>query len=443
MPVDVLPLIKGQGATAISASVEALIEADRVPRGTVLPPVRELARHLGVSPTTAAAAYRDLQRRGLVITSGRRGTRVAGSVPAPQRYSTAALPPGVRDLTPGNPDPSLLPDLSGALKSLQPRQHLYGEPAQNSDLLRIAADSLTADGVPTGSLLVVGGALDGIERALGARLRAGDRVVVEDPGYPAIHDLLLALGLAPEPVLIDGCGYLPEALESALRRPVAAVISTPRAQNPTGAALDQQRARELRGLLAAREEVLVIEDDHAGPVAGASLATLCAGPPERWTFVRSVAKSLGPDLRLAIMAGDAQTISRVEARQQLGAGWVSHLLQELVVTLSSDAGVRELLGRAANAYGERRTALIRALAERGVAAQGRSGFNVWISVPDEQLAVRRLLDAGWAVAAGERFRHRSGPGVRVSIGSLLPEEAPRLAEALALSGERPTRTRSA
>jgi DNA-binding transcriptional MocR family regulator len=114
-----------------------------------------------------------------------------------------------------------------------------------------------------------------------------------------------------------------------------------------------------------------------------------------------------------------------------------------VVTLATDAGVRELLDRAAKAYGERRTALIQALADRGVAARGRSGFNVWIPVPDEQFVVRRLLDAGWAVAAGEHFRHQSGPGVRVSIGSLLPEDAPSLAESLPLSGERPTRTRSA
>jgi DNA-binding transcriptional MocR family regulator len=114
-----------------------------------------------------------------------------------------------------------------------------------------------------------------------------------------------------------------------------------------------------------------------------------------------------------------------------------------VVKLWTDFEVGRLLQRAAEAYAERRSSLIEALAERGVAAQGRSGFNVWIPVPDEQAAVRRLLDAGWAVAAGERFRHQSPPAIRVSIGSLLPAEAPRLAQALALARERPTRTRSA
>jgi DNA-binding transcriptional MocR family regulator len=441
MPRDPFDLITGERAGSISASVEALIEADRVPSGTALPPVRRLARHLGVSPTTVAAAYRDLQLRGLVIASGRRGTRVAARPPL-QRGQTP-VPEGLRDLTHGNPDIDLLPDFSHALQSLQPRQRLYGEPSHNQALRQLAAADLAGEGIPPDSLLVAGGALDAIERTLVARLRPGDRVAVEDPGYPAIDDLLLTLGLVPQPLPVDDRGYLPEALEEALRGPLAAVISTPRAQNPSGAALDEQRARELRGLLDARGDVLVIEDDHAGPVAGAPLATLWSPSRERWAFVRSVSKSLGPDLRLGVVVGDSQTISRAEARQQLGAGWVSHLLQELVVALWEDVEVGRLLQRAAEAYAERRSALVAALAERGVAAQGRSGFNVWIPVPDEQAAVRRLLDAGWAVAAGERFRHHSPPGIRVSVGSLLPAEAPRLAQALALSAELPARTRSA
>jgi DNA-binding transcriptional MocR family regulator len=268
-------------------------------------------------------------------------------------------------------------------------------------------------------------------------------VALEDPGYPAIHDLLLALGLVPEPLPIDERGYIPEALEGALRRPLAALVITPRAQNPTGAALDEARARELRELLSRRGDVLVIEDDHAGPVAGARLATVCSAPPERWAFVRSVSKSLGPDLRLALMAGDPVTVSRVEGRQQLGTGWISHLLQDLVVELWRDPEVGRLLGRAETAYRERRDALVHAFGEHDLKALGLSGFNVWLPVPDEHAAVRRLLEAGWAVAAGERFRHRTAPGIRISIGSLLPEQAPRLAEALALSTERSSRTRSA
>jgi DNA-binding transcriptional MocR family regulator len=434
--------VRGTRAGEISASVEAAIRAGDLGPGEPLPPVRRLAEDLGVSPATVAAAYRDLQIRGMVTASGRRGTRVTPRPPV-RHLSPAAVPPGARNLRDGNPDPAFLPDLGAALARLRPAQRLYGEPANHPALLQRAAELFAADGISPDFLLVVGGAVDAIERALVAQLRPGDRVAVEDPGYPPVVDLLLALGLVPHPLAMDDRGIQPDDLEAALRGQVAAVIVTPRAQNPTGAALDEARTRELRELLAERPDVLVLEDDHAGPVAGAPALTLCDGGRDRWAVIRSFSKSLGPDLRLALMAGDPVTISRVEGRQQLGTGWVSHVLQGLVLELWRDPQVQRLTAAAAEAYAERRQALVNALAAHEVPAQGRSGFNVWVPVADEQVALGRLLDAGWAAAPGERFRLRSGPAVRISIGRLTPEEAPAVAAALAAPSHRPAHTRSA
>jgi DNA-binding transcriptional MocR family regulator len=438
---NLLQLLSGERAGEIRASVEAAIRFGQLVPGEALPPVRRLAEHLGVSPTTVAAAYRDLQIRGLVTASGRRGTRVSPRPPL-SRQSPAAVPPGMRDIAAGNPDPALLPDLGAALAHLGPPRRLYGEPVNRADLLELAAGLFGADGISPDFLLVVGGALDGIERTLMAHLRPGDRVGVEDPGYPAVYDLLLALGLVPEPLPIDDRGLLPDQLEAALHGQLAALVLTPRAQNPTGAALDAARARELREVLADRPDVLVIEDDHAGPVAGAPANTLCSEAPDRWAVVRSFSKSLGPDLRLAVMAGDPVTISRVEGRQQLGAGWVSHVLQALVAALWRDPEVQSLMARAEQSYAERRGALLEALARRGIAAQGRSGFNVWVPVADEAAALRSLAAAGWAASAGERFRLRSGPAIRLSIGGLRPEEAAGVAAAMTPAAERPLRTRA-
>jgi DNA-binding transcriptional MocR family regulator len=307
-----------------------------------------------------------------------------------------------------------------------PRPQLYGGPPVTPRLGRLAAEQFRADGIDPAHLAVVSGALDGVERVFGAWLRPGDRVGVEDPGYPPVLDLLAAMGLTAVGMPIDDYGVRPAALQDALARGCQAALFTPRAQAPTGAAWDQARAAELREVLAGRPEVGVIEDDHAGPVAGAGAHTIAGGRP-RWATIRSVSKSLGPDLRLATLAGDVVTVSRVEGRQALGPGWVSHLLQEIVAELWADRSAGKLFARAAARYAERRNGLIDALAAQGVAAHGRSGLAVWVPVPDELAAATALLQRGWAVAPGERFRISAPPGIRIGTGTLPAREASTLA----------------
>jgi len=430
--------ITGANATAIATSVESAIREARLRPGSALPTVRELARSLAVSPTTVAAAYRTLRTRGLVRAEGRRGTRVSPRPPLPT-HVPAIVPAHLRNLADGNPDPSLLPRLR-PVPGRRPR--LYGEATNRADLLEQAARQLADDGLPRGPLAVVGGALDGIERVLQAHLRAGDRVAVEDTGYTGVLDLLHALGLVAEPVALDDAGPLPDDLARALRIGVEACIMTPRAQNPSGAAIDARRARELRAVLAERPDVLLVEDDHAGPVAGVAAVTLCQRR-RRWAVVRSVSKSLGPDLRLAILLGDATTVARVEGRQLLGPGWVSHLLQGIVAGLWADRTTEARLRHAAHVYGARRHAFLAALAERGIAARGRSGLNVWVPVPEETSMVSALAEAGWAVRAGERYRLKSPPAIRVTVATLEPGEADALAAAIARGLRAERRTASA
>jgi DNA-binding transcriptional MocR family regulator len=129
--------------------------------------VRTLAATLAVSPSTVAAAYRALIGRGLLETHGRRGTRVRHRPPLPTR-SAAPVPPHVRNLADGSPNPALLPDLGPALGAIDRSQRSYGERANLPELLALATRRLTADGIPADALAVTGGALDGIERALQA-----------------------------------------------------------------------------------------------------------------------------------------------------------------------------------------------------------------------------------------------------------------------------------
>jgi len=416
--------LSGATAVKIAASVEEALAAGRAAAGDALPPVRALAARLGVSPATAAAAYRLLRERGVIVADGRRGTRIRPAPPVAAPIE-APLPAGVRDLAEGNPDPRLFPDVQRVVRTLPVPPRVYGGELNDRELLALAKAHFAADRVPAAHVAVVSGALDGIERVLREHLRPGDRVAVEDPCFTGIADLLAALSLAAVPVAVDDEGILPEALQAAAG--VAALIVTPRAQNPTGAAISDRRARRLRAILHSRPSLLVIEDDHAGPVAGAPYVTLVDASRQRWAVVRSVSKSLGPDLRVALLAGDAATIARVEGRQRLGIRWVSHLLQTLVAALWRDKRTQRQLVRAERAYAERRRALLTALRARGIEAHGVSGLNVWIPLPEESAAVQALMRKGWAVQAGERYRLRSEPAIRVTVASLEPRDAVRFA----------------
>ncbi|HYO77428.1 MAG TPA: aminotransferase class I/II-fold pyridoxal phosphate-dependent enzyme, partial [Thermoanaerobaculia bacterium] len=331
-----------------------------------------------------------------------------------------------RDLASGNPDPELLPVLN--VKNV--RQRLYNEELNNRSLIELAASSFAADGIPSEHIGVVSGGLDGIERVLREQLRPGDRVAVEDPCFTGITDILAALALIPVPVPLDQEGPLPGPLRAVLQRDVKAFIVMPRAQNPTGAAFTPERHSELLAVVSEHPDLLLIEDDHAGPVAGAEYATLVEPSRAQWAVVRSVSKSLGPDLRLALLAADAETVARVEGRQTLGIRWVSHLLQNLVVALWRDKKTARLLSHAAAKYKARREALITELEGRGIAAYGSSGLNVWIPVSEEVVVVQTLLQCGWAVRAAESYRIKSGPAIRVTTAALEPHDAIRLADDL-------------
>jgi DNA-binding transcriptional MocR family regulator len=420
--------IAGTGAESIAANVEESISHGSLAPGDALPPIRELAGRLGVNANTVAAAYRLLRDRGAVETAGRRGTRVRHRpATTPRSLLGLDVPAGVRDLSTGNPDPALLPMAGAPVPQAKPL--LYGEPAMSPELVDFSRSALLADGVPADHLAVTSGALDGIERALSAHLRPGDRVAVEDPGWANLLDLLAAHGLSAEPVRVDDDGPLVDDMARALDRGVRAVVITNRAQNPTGAALSADRADELRGLVAGGD-LLIVEDDHCAGISGVPLHTL-AGSTGRWVFVRSASKAYGPDLRVAVLAGDRRTVERVHGRLRLGPGWVSHLLQDLAVGLWSDAAATRLVGEAEGRYTSARTRLRAALAERGVAAHGRSGLNVWVPVPDETIAITRLLGAGWAAAPGTRFRIRTPAGIRVTIADLTADEIDPLADAIA------------
>jgi DNA-binding transcriptional MocR family regulator len=426
VPVQYKPT--GRSAREISDSFESGIRSERLQPGEVLPSVRALAADLDVAPGTVASAYKLLRDRGLVETRGRLGTTVSLRPPLAARSSSPSLAADVLDLADGQPDPALLPALGPSTSARGPA----GSPSTlvRPDLLALGRQKLAADGVPAEALTLASGGLDAIHRVLSAQLRPGDLVAVEDPGWPNALDLIAALGLRAFPVALDEHGPRPDSLQTALRAGARAVIVTSRAQNPTGVFVTSHRAGELRRVLAGHPRALTIEDDHAAELAGVELAGL-AGATESWVFIRSTSKPYGPDLRVALIAGDEATIARVEGRMRVTSGWVSTLLQQHVVQLWASSEVAAVVARAGEAYDARRRRLIAELADRGISAIGDTGLNIWVPVPDETATVTSLRQARWAVAPGARFRQASPPGVRITVSALTEATIGQFADDLA------------
>ena len=419
--------VTGRSARDIAVSLEKRLSGDGRRAGNQLPTVRGLARQLGVSPGTVASAYKLLQMRGLSTGSGRRGTRVAPTSVEPSTGLELPMRPGNIDLASGNPDPALLPAVEPAFRALRSGRPLYQSASVDPALRAFAAAEFETDGIPSRAIAVTCGALDALERILREHTRAGDRVAVEDPSFPGLRDLIAASALISVPLAIDERGPLPEAIDEAIGLRCRALVVTPRGQNPTGAAIDSRRAADLRRALRRGADAIVIENDYLAPIAGIPIFPLRTGSDEPWAIIRSTSKFLGPDLRVALVAGDQLTISRVQRRQALGTRWVSHILQQLVLGLWSDPSSGRRLARATDIYAQRRQALQAALAAQGIEVSARSGFNLWVPVSDEGHVVHALADRGWAVAPGARFRIRSPPAIRVTASTLEPSEATRFA----------------
>jgi DNA-binding transcriptional MocR family regulator len=409
-------VISGSSAESIYRSARQLIQEGRLPPGMALPPVRNLAAELSVNRNTVGAAYKRLALDGYVHAEGRRGTIVASAGRAAP--AVPASPPGIRNLSDGNPDPALLPDLRKVLADAASRPFLYGEFVHLSQLVETAPSFFRRPGVTAEQMAIVGGAMDGLERILTTCLKPGDRVIVEDPCFASALDLVRALGLVPVPVDVDQHGMLPSGVEAALQRGVQAIIMTPIAHNPTGAVMTPERFDRLKSGLRKHPDVLVIEDDY--------FSLLCVEPlppnrdtyTNRWVTICSVSKIFGPDLRLGVLFGNPAILNAVKARQKLGSRWVSHVLQGAVLNLMLDPKIKASLVRAGRIYAERRILMQDQLQKIGFAPTSGIGLNIWVPLAGAQNVAHTLSSQGLVVRPGDSFTLNAAPGIRISTGRI-------------------------
>jgi DNA-binding transcriptional MocR family regulator len=405
--------VDDRSARGIAAAVSRLVTAGTLAAGTRLPTVRDVARSLGVSPTTVSEAWGSLARAGAIQTRGRSGTYVAPAGRKRLRYAQLGGVPAARDFSTGVPDHDLLPDVTAALRRIGDGRLTTSY--LDAPVLPALEDALRARWpFPPERLTVVDGALDALDRIIGAVVRFGDHVLVEDPAFPPLLDLLDAVGAT-----VIGVPLSPAGLSAALSEfdPVA-VFLQPRAQNPTGASLTASHISDLSVVLGGFPRVVIVEDDHAGDIASAPPVSLGSALPDRTVHVAGFSKSHGPDLRLAAIGGPAALVDAVADRRLLGPGWSSRILQAVLLDLLTSPEAIAAVAFARDEYARRRTSLVSALAARGVVAGCDDGINLWLPVEDQQRAMVTLAGHGIAVAPGAPFlvRPSESDHVRLTVG---------------------------
>jgi len=396
---------EGPAYGAVAAGVRGLALDGRLPVGARVPSERQLAAALGLSRTTVTAAYDVLRGEGYL-----RSAHGAGSVitlpgaPPVRPDSDSGEPAHVLDVTVAAlPAPSQLLDaVTAASTDLRPLLAGHGLPPYGLPVLRAAiAEHLSGRGVPTTAeqVLVTNGALHGWNLVLGALTRPGQRVLVEQPTYPAVLDAVQAHHLRPVPLPVGAGGWdVPAG-----RFEVAQL--TPDGQNPTGLLADAEQRRQLLASLRSTGTVCV-DETFADMVLDGDPPPRMAQLDPAVVTLGSMSKAFWAGLRVGWVRAPADLLARL-VRVRGALDLTSPVLEQLVAARllpDADAVLRERLGLLHTARRTLLDALSRALPDwRWTVPQ--AGMMLWVElpVPAATRLAAHALDLGVRVAPGPRF----------------------------------------
>ena len=456
----------------IAAQIRLQVADGRLVPGERLPPIRALARQLGVNRDTVGTAYETLAGEGVVDARVGRGTFVRGlrprggvRAPVPVRHSDGAnrllefertrVAYGAgRDAIPLHalkPEAAKFPvdafrrAMNRALAESGPEILGYGDPQGYLGLREAIAERLGAEGTRVGpeSIVLCQGASQGIALALRLFSDPGDAIAIEEPTYHNALGALTGLGLRPVPVPMRGDGPDLDVLDRVLSQPEVRLFYTiPTFHNPLGITTSLDHRREVLEI-AARTGKPIVEDAFEQDLrfAGRPVPSL-AGLDEAGLVVQllSFSKSLFPGLRAgAVVARGRHAEALLALRHAADLGGVVPVQVALADFVNSGAYDRHL-GGLRRRLRSRRDALLEAL-EREMPEGTRwtrpeGGYQVWVELPepvDSRELFADALGAGVLVAPGFQFNHdgRSSRGMRLSIAQASEEELVRATGQLA------------
>lgn len=401
---------------SLAAGVRGLALDGRLPLATRLPSERALAAALGLSRTTATAAYDVLRREGRLRSQHGAGSWTSLPPGTAAARSRPLAGPGALDLSVAAlPAP---PELAAAAleAAAELPRHLGGhgyDPLGLDALRGRIAGGYAARGLATqlGQVLVTSGALHGLDLVLRLLCSPGDVVLVEAPTYPGALACARAHGVRLVPVPIGPEGWDVALLESTLARARPRVAYLIPDFGPSGACVPaDQRAAALQaahrsGTWLVLDETFV-DLDHGGGCGSTAGGAAWGGSGRRSRILAlgSVSKSVWGGLRVGWVRADPEVVQRLAA-VRAGLDLASPVLEELLAErMLAHAG--SLLPPRRALLAQRRDLLVdlvaRLLPDWSV-SRPAGGMALWATLPAPDSS--RLA----ALAAEEGLRLAPGP----------------------------------
>ncbi|MCG8346150.1 MAG: PLP-dependent aminotransferase family protein [Chloroflexales bacterium] len=453
----------------LARHIQQRIRNGALPSGTRLPTVRQLAQQLGVTRLTVHSAYAELQSGGWIEATVGRGTFVA------ERIDALVAPPEAtlgREVTPAGVITDILhmtqfPGLVGLAKAdpaaeFFPARNwqraseqalagggtlLLGYTTAQGDLpLRAAVAELVRErGVSAGpdEIIVTAGVTQGMALATDILAWPGATVLVEQPTYLGLLNILAARGIRAVGLPIDEEGLVVDTVAQAVQihQPVF-LYTVPSFHNPCGVCMSPRR-REALLELAERHNLWIIEDDIYGHMCyeGASPPALKSNDRSgRVIYLSSFSKCLMPGLRIGYAIAAPDFVRRMALVRQASDLCSPPLTQRALAIFLEEGWLHSHIKRMLPRYHERRDALLHAMKRffpSDVAwTWPRGGFACWVKLPSGSSVTDLYLRAiarGVAFAPGEVFKAEASnqSHLRLCFGAEPPE---RIAEAIAVLG---------
>ncbi|WP_121065019.1 PLP-dependent aminotransferase family protein [Chachezhania antarctica] len=358
-----LPDAKGPKYTLVAETIRRAVSDGQLEHGAKLPPVRDLAFRLQITPGTVARAYSMLTDEGLLVGEVGRGTFVAEpravaldednecllEIDVIAHGSEHRNAGDVNLFSPHLPavgQTTLIRKLLADIAKDPPSGLMHYPSRQSSRPARQAVVSWM-EGAPIGpfgaeDVVLTNGGQNAISLILQAVLK-GRRpaVLVEELSYPGFRRAAELLRADVVPVAMDADGIDPAALEAAIRSCDAQVLCTsPEVHNPTLLRTPLARRRQIAEICR-RHDVQIIEDE-VYRTTRAEVPTYRMLAPERAWYVSSISKLITPSLRVGFAVAPEGSVAAVRRASEHGFFGVATPIADLTAMLLGHPRIGDL-----------------------------------------------------------------------------------------------------